>query len=85
MLTIPGAQCMLVSVRKQAATAAVAAAMVAASGSAVAAAAEERRAEVKSAGQATIHAFAAPLATLAQSGSSSSVKTKAIIAIKQVP
>lgn len=52
--------------------------------SAVAVVAEGRRAELRSAGQAAIHAFANALASMAQSGSSSEIKGKAILAIKQV-
>jgi hypothetical protein len=51
---------------------------------AVAAVADARRAELRSAGQAAIHAFANALASMAQSGSSSEIKGKAILAIKQV-
>lgn len=52
--------------------------------SAVAAAADARRSELRSAGQAAIHTFANALATMAQAGTAADVKSKAILAIKQV-
>lgn len=55
-----------------------------AAANAVVVAADARRAELRSAGQAAIHAFANALASLAQSGASSEIKGKAILAIKQV-
>lgn len=53
------------------------------SGSAISAVVEARRAELRSAGQATIHCFASALGSLAQAGASSEIKTKAMVAIKQ--
>mmetsp|Transcript_90926 Transcript_90926/g.177994 ORF Transcript_90926/g.177994 Transcript_90926/m.177994 type:complete len:3046 (+) Transcript_90926:19-9156(+) len=51
--------------------------------SAVAVVAEARRSELRSAGQAAIHAFASALSSMAQSGTSSEIKGKALLAIKQ--
>lgn len=71
MLTIPSAS--------KATTPAAAAAP-----NALAAVVDARRADLRSAGQATVHAFANALSSLAQSGASSEIKTKAMVAIKQV-
>ena len=54
------------------------------SSSALAAVVDARRADLRSAGQATVHAFANALSSLALSGGSSEIKTKAMLAIKQV-
>ena len=56
----------------------------AAAPNALAAVVDARRAELRSAGQATVHAFANALSSLAQAGASSEIKTKAMVAIKQV-
>jgi len=56
----------------------------AAAPNALAAVVDARRADLRSAGQATVHAFANALSSLAMSGASSEIKTKAMVAIKQV-
>jgi hypothetical protein len=80
LLTIPGAN------SRGAASSAVSASAPSAPSAptAVAAAADARRSELRSAGQAAIHAFANALAAMVQSGASSEIKSKAILAIKQV-
>ena len=51
---------------------------------AVVVAVDARRAELRTAGQAGIHAFANALASLATAGASSDIKCRALLAIKQV-
>jgi hypothetical protein len=77
LLTIPGAN-------SRGAASSTASAIAPSAPTAVAAAADARRSELRSAGQAAIHAFANALAAMVQSGASSEIKSKAILAIKQV-
>ena len=86
MLTVPGGVSSLIAARLAASGggSGTATTTTAPAASALAALVEERKGDLRSAAQAAIHAFAVPLGMLAQSGASSDIRTKAMVAIKQV-